>query len=130
MVGEIRDAETARIAVRAAMTGHLVLSSMHCGHAAQARPRLLEMGVEPYLVDIALAGTLAQRLLRRRCRPCSGDGCNHCLGSGYHGRTAVSEVLDAGEETCRRTLLEAARELIAAGVTGADEVARVFGGPQ
>lgn len=128
LVGEIRDAETARIAVRAAMTGHLVLSSLHCGRAAEARSRLLEMGVEEYAVEVALLGTVAQRLLRRRCEACRGEGCDACLASGYRGRLVVSEVLDGSETIPSGTLLEAARQLVAAGLTGEEEVQRVFGG--
>jgi general secretion pathway protein E len=128
MVGEVRDAETATVAVRAAMTGHLVLSSLHCGRASAARPRLLEMGVERYAVDLALLGVLAQRLLRRRCVACGGSGCAACAGSGYRGRVVVGEVLLAGEDEPERSLPQAAAELVAAGVTTADEVGRVLGG--
>lgn len=127
LVGEIRDAETARTAVRAAMTGHLVLSSLHCGRAAEARPRLLEMGVEPWAVDLALSGVLAQRLLRLRCAACAGAGCPECLATGCRGRTAVAEVLDAGAAAPAHTLAGAARSLVARGLTTDDEVARVLG---
>ncbi len=127
MVGEVRDAETARIAVRAAMTGHLVLSSLHCGRAADARPRLLEMGVEPYAVDLALRGALSQRLVRKSCPACTGKGCDGCLGSGFRGRTAVGEAAGPGEERTP-TLEEAAAELVLAGVTTVEEIRRVLGG--
>lgn len=128
LIGEIRDAETARIAVRAAMTGHLVLSSLHCGHALEARPRLLEMGVEPWAVDLALSGVVAQRLLRLLCRGCSGEGCEQCLSTGFRGRTAVAEVLDPGQTEPRKTLAGAARDMVSRGATTGDEVRRVLGG--
>jgi general secretion pathway protein E len=130
MVGEIRDAETARIAVRASMTGHLVLSTMHCGRAAEARPRLLEMGVEPWAVDIALSGVIAQRLLRKLCSDCQGAGCEQCLGTGYRGRMVITEVLDrdAHESDSSWSLQEMARRLADAGQTTRQEVVRVLGG--
>ncbi len=128
LIGEIRDAETARTAVRAAMTGHLVLSTLHCGHALEARPRLLEMGVEPWAVDLALSGVLAQRLLRLLCTPCAGEGCEECLSTGFRGRRAVAEVLDPGQAAPVKALAHAARELVARGVTTQDEVRRVLGG--
>ena len=128
LVGEIRDPETARVAVRAAMTGHLVLSSLHCGRAHEARPRLLEMGVEPWAVDLALSGVLAQRLVRLLCTACRGEGCEECLSTGYKGRTAVAEVLDPGQPVPRTTLAAAARALVSRGVTTDEEVHRVLGG--
>lgn len=127
MVGEIRDAETARIAVRAAMTGHLVLSSLHCGRAAEARPRLLEMGAEPYAVDLALSGVIAQRLVRRVCMACTGTGCPQCHESGYRGRVVVAETLDAGTAALEGALEDAARALVDAGATTQAEVGRVIG---
>lgn len=130
LVGEIRDAETARVAVRAAMTGHLVLSSLHCGHAREARPRLLEMGVEPWAVDLALSGVVAQRLLRLVCPHCSGSGCAECLSTGFLGRTAVAEVLEPGQDAPATTLAAAARALVSRGVTTSDELRRVLGGDQ
>lgn len=128
LIGEIRDADTARTAVRAAMTGHLVLSSLHCGHALEARPRLLEMGVEPWAVDLALCGVVAQRLLRLLCRGCAGEGCEHCLSTGFRGRTAVAEVLDPRQPEPVKALAEAARDLVSRGATTQDEVRRVLGG--
>ncbi len=127
MVGEVRDRETARVAVRAAMTGHLVLSSLHCGRAAEARPRLEEMGVDDWALDLALRGTLAQRLLRRRCPDCGGARCDACLGSGYRGRVVAAEVLD-DRGGASSSLETAAAELVRGGVTDAAEVARVIGG--
>jgi len=119
LIGEIRDAETATIAARAAMTGHLVLASIHTNSAAAAIPRLIDMGVEPYLLSSTLRAVMAQRLLRRICPACRGEsvplpgdrlaalglgcdspvlgaegrGCERCGGSGYAGRIAVTEFL-------------------------------------
>jgi type IV pilus assembly protein PilB len=120
MVGEIRDRDTAEIAVRAALTGHLVLSTLHTNDAASTVIRLLDMGVESFLVSASLRLVVAQRLLRRLCSDCrqredvaedvlrsagAGDvdlstarcfrsiGCDRCHGSGYRGRLAVYEVM-------------------------------------
>lgn len=135
MVGEIRDVETARIAVRAAMTGHVVLSSLHTNDAIGAVARLGDMGVESYLLASSLLGVVAQRLVRRICPHCRisyaagdagperallgaryapdlvlwrGAGCEACAQTGYRGRIAVYEVL---------VVTEALRELIARGET-------------
>ncbi len=122
MVGEIRDQETASMAVQAALTGHLVLSTLHTNSAAGAVARLLDMDVEPYLLAAALRGVLAQRLVRRVCPQCAekyeptakeqaylnlsagktwrllrGRGCEYCRGSGYRGRLAVQELLPIDE---------------------------------
>ncbi len=93
MVGEIRDEETARMAVQASLTGHLVLSTLHTNDAPSAVARLLDLGVEPFLVASSLSAVLAQRLVRTLHRPCSGEGCPECLGSGFKGRTGVFELL-------------------------------------
>lgn len=120
MVGEIRDAETAKIAVKAALTGHFVLSTLHTNDAVGAVERLLDMGVEPFLVASSLTGVLAQRLVRRICPHCRetytapreaiadvfyqsggaaefilyrGRGCVKCSGTGYQGRLAIHEVM-------------------------------------
>jgi type II secretory ATPase GspE/PulE/Tfp pilus assembly ATPase PilB-like protein len=117
MVGEIRDPETAALAVRAALTGHLVFSTLHTNDAVSVIPRLMDMGVEPYLVAGVLRGAMAQRLVRRLCTSCRQEtaptdtqgrilrdagvpesplfhavGCEACGGTGYRGRLAVSEV--------------------------------------
>ncbi len=123
LVGEIRDGETAETAVRAALTGHLVLTTLHCNDAASAIPRLVDMGAEPYLLSTSLIGVVAQRLLRRLCPDCkienpvTGEdrdllntygfeetqstwapvGCAKCNGTGYFDRTAVNEVLPVTE---------------------------------
>lgn len=91
MVGEIRDAETAQTAVQAAMTGHLVLSTLHTNDAASAVTRLRDMGVEDYMVASTLVAAFGQRLVRRACPACKGAGCSHCQHSGFSGRVAVTE---------------------------------------
>ncbi|MFF2090426.1 GspE/PulE family protein [Paenibacillus sp. NPDC058174] len=118
MIGEIRDSETAEISVRAAMTGHLVLSTLHTNNAVNAITRLVDMGVEPFLVSSSLTCIVAQRLVRRICPHCShsyepsaeeravltkvrfeaarlfkGEGCGECGLSGYKGRMAIQEIL-------------------------------------
>lgn len=107
MIGEIRDEETARIAVSAALTGHLVLSTLHTNTAAEAITRLLEMGIEPYLLTDSISGVLSQRLVRVLCDACKepvfGDeaggnsfrpkGCPQCRGIGYKGRIGIHELL-------------------------------------
>jgi general secretion pathway protein E len=93
LVGEIRDGETARIALRAALTGHLVLASLHCQDVVQAPLRLIELGLEPWLVGSALELAIAQRLVRRVCTACKGAGCEKCGGTGFNGRAAIFEWL-------------------------------------
>lgn len=92
MVGEIRDEETADIAIRAALIGRLVLSTIHTNDAISAVDRLMDLGVEPYLIGATLRGVLSQRLVRANCRLCHADGCENCNGTGKHGRIAISEV--------------------------------------
>lgn len=117
MVGEIRDGETAKIAVQAALTGHLVFSTLHTNNAIGAVTRLLDIGIEPFLLAAALRGVVAQRLVRTICPYCEG-GCDECNHTGYKGRIAVHEVLEitpklqnmithGAEES---VLLEAARQ--------------------
>lgn len=124
MVGEIRDRETAEIAVQASLTGHLVLSTLHTNDAPSALTRLIDMDIEPFLVASSLTGILAQRLVRKNCPHCSepfkltgeemaklksfgyedidtvykGRGCNECRGKGYLGRTGIFELLLVDEE--------------------------------
>ena len=117
MIGEIRDLETARAATQAAMTGHLVLSTLHTNDAASAAMRLIEMGVEPFLVSSTMIGAMAQRLVRRVCPKCKefhkpdpatlprdlilepgtmlarGTGCPNCRGTGFRGRTGLYELM-------------------------------------
>lgn len=124
-VGEIRDGETAQIAMRAAMTGHLVLSTIHTNDAMASIDRLLDIGVEPYLIAGAVRGIISQRLVRKICPRCRqayqatpeeidllglppgqyrlyrGAGCSECFQTGYRGRTAVFEILTMGQEVRR-----------------------------
>ncbi|MEQ1901892.1 MAG: ATPase, T2SS/T4P/T4SS family [Devosia sp.] len=114
LVGEIRDGETAAIAVQAALTGHLVLATLHTNSALAAVPRLIDMGVEPYLLAAVMRGALAQRLVRRRCPYCAGEHqelhlvygpkdatttCTHCGGKRLAGRVAVGELALLDNET-------------------------------
>lgn len=123
MIGEIRDSETAQIAVRSAITGHLVLSTLHTNDAPSSITRLIDMGIEPFLVASSLVGVVAQRLLRKICPNCKtkyaptsediellgsdsqipeviykGRGCPVCLGTGYKGRIGVYEVLEMSKQ--------------------------------
>lgn len=138
MIGEIRDAETARIAVQASLTGHLVLSTLHTNSAAATITRLIDMGLQPYLLAAVLNGVVAQRLLRLLCDACKTEtpatyaerrlvarrrpeyaerplrlarpvGCPHCAGTGYRGRTVVAEVLDL-DRTARSMIADGASE--------------------
>ena len=101
MIGEIRDLETAQIAVQASLTGHLVLATLHTNDAAAAVTRLLDMGIEPFLLSSSLLGVAAQRLVRKLCSHCrqfDGQhwhdvGCDKCGNTGYHGRVGIYELL-------------------------------------
>ncbi|MBC7216353.1 MAG: Flp pilus assembly complex ATPase component TadA [Burkholderiaceae bacterium] len=145
MIGEIRDFETAQIAIQASLTGHLVLATLHTNDAASAVTRLNDMGVEPFLLSSSLLGVLAQRLVRKYCSACHGQGCDACGHTGYAGRTGVFELLVA-DETIRAQIHAQAPEaairasalaagmtlmrddgerLIAAGITSREEVLRV-----
>jgi general secretion pathway protein E len=170
MVGEIRDAETASIAIQASLTGHLVLSTLHTNDAPSAVTRLVDMGIEPFLVASSLAAVIAQRLVRRLCPSCrraydpgreewgklglssppaapfhAPVGCDRCIGTGYSGRTALYEILQADDrvrslvlsradsdgirdlavKNGMRTILAAGTEKVLAGVTSVEEVLRV-----
>jgi type II secretory ATPase GspE/PulE/Tfp pilus assembly ATPase PilB-like protein len=93
MVGEIRDRETAQMAVEAALTGHFVLSTLHTNDAIGAIVRLIDMGIEPFLLAGALSGVLAQKLIRRVCTFCKSRGCEKCFMLGHRGRTGLFELL-------------------------------------
>jgi general secretion pathway protein E len=97
MIGEIRDFETAQIAIQASLTGHLVLATLHTNDATSAITRLTDMGVEPFLLSSSLLGVLAQRLVRKLCTHCRGTGCSHCNNMGYQGRTGVFELLSTND---------------------------------
>ncbi len=98
MVGEIRDRETAQIATNISLTGHLLLSTLHTNSAIGAIPRLIDMGIDPYLVASTLSIVIAQRLVRKVCTECRGIGCNSCGTLGYKGRVVVGETLVIDEE--------------------------------
>ena len=148
MVGEARDAETSKIAVRAALTGHLIFTTLHSNDSCSAVFRILEMGVEPYMLAATLNGIVAQRLVRKVCPHCKSAGCEHCRGTGYSGRIALHEILRVDKNlrsliiTSRdideikayaldsglKTLADDASEKINAGLTTLIEVQRVLGG--
>jgi general secretion pathway protein E len=98
MVGEIRDPETAEIAVQSALTGHLVYTTVHANNAFDVLGRFMHMGVDPYNLCSALNAVLAQRLVRVFCTACAGKGCGQCRGSGYKGRKAIGELLVLNDE--------------------------------
>jgi general secretion pathway protein E len=120
MVGEIRDAETAEIAMQASLTGHLVLSTLHTNDAATAVTRLIDMGIEPFMVASTLSAVLAQRLVRVICPRCKeeytpdreyagitlpdrlyrGKGCDHCFNLGTIGRIGIYEMLPVDSQLC------------------------------
>jgi general secretion pathway protein E len=97
MIGEIRDYETAQIAIQASLTGHLVLATLHTNDAPSAVTRLIDMGVEPFLLSSSVLGVLAQRLVRKFCVECEGAGCVKCGQTGYQGRTGIFELMVAND---------------------------------
>jgi general secretion pathway protein E len=109
MIGEIRDLETAQIAVQASLTGHLVLATLHTNDAAGAVTRLIDMGIEPFLLASSLLGAMAQRLVRKICAQCGAQGCAACGHSGYRGRTGIYELLSVDADL-RRMIHDAASE--------------------
>jgi general secretion pathway protein E len=148
MVGEIRDAETARIAIQSSLTGHLVFSTLHTNDAVSAVTRLVDLGVEAYLVGASLSAVLAQRLVRVVHAECAGAGCEDCLGTGFQGRTGLFELLVVDDPTREliirgaplselrtaaaasglRTLRDEGDRLAREGTTTPEEVARVVAG--
>ena len=157
MIGEIRDAETAQIAVEAGLTGHLLMSTMHSGSPAGALLRLLEMGIEPYQVTSSICAVLNQRLLRKLCEHCKkldkqkghyrADGCEKCLQTGFSGRVLVSEMMQLDSQLRKAVLAKAdleefeailasknhidlsqdAQRLVGAGVTTQEELEQACG---
>jgi general secretion pathway protein E len=156
MIGEIRDAETAKIAIEAGLTGHLLMSTMHSGTPAGALLRLLEMGIEPYQVTSSVSAVVNQRLVRRLCDECKRMdaeggfepvGCDACLGTGFRGRTLIAEMapldgdlrkallvkadLDELETILKSkghsTMLTDGRRLVETGITTTDELQKVCG---
>jgi type II secretory ATPase GspE/PulE/Tfp pilus assembly ATPase PilB-like protein len=113
LVGEIRDRETAEIAIQASLTGHLVLSTLHTNDAASAVTRLIDIGVAGYKIATSVKGVVAQRLVRRACQACACGGCPACGGLGYRGRVAIAEILVASPEFERRVAAGAPTEAIA-----------------
>jgi type IV pilus assembly protein PilB len=130
MVGEIRDCETLEVAIEASLTGHLVLSTLHTNNAVATIARLLDMGLEPYLLASSVIGIAAQRLVRRICNTCRaevqtppalramfragepssyfrGRGCHDCRGTGFHGRVAIFELLRMESNVCELVLTRA-----------------------
>ena len=97
MIGEIRDAKTAELAARAALTGHLVFSTLHTDNAVESVMRLADLGVPPYLISAVLRGIISQRLIRRVCTECGGTGCKACAYTGGKGRIAVAEIFPIDE---------------------------------
>ena len=149
LLGEVRDSRTAGVAIEAALTGHLILTTVHSGDPAETVVRFLEMGIAPYQLVSALTVVCSQRLLRLTCRECGGvpqEDCPACLGTGYAGRTAAAQVVRIDEPT-RALILrhptatelrerlagqgpalpDRAADLVARGVTDEAEVARVIG---
>jgi general secretion pathway protein E len=154
MIGEIRDFETAQIAIQASLTGHLVLATVHTNDAPSTVNRLIDMGVEPFLLSSSLLGVLAQRLVRKLCEYCKREdehhrwhpvGCEHCMSSGYKGRTGVYEllvvdeaiqalihgrasehdVIKAAVANGMRSMREDGERLVSEGITSLEEVVRV-----
>ncbi len=151
MIGEIRDAETARVAVQASLTGHLVLSTVHTNSAVAAITRLRDLGIENYLLASSVRAIIAQRLVRKLCSVCEGASiqgtpCAECHGSGYHGRTSIYELLEFSPNLQRATtagkddadllaiakhdnfitLAECGRSLVRSGVTSQAELRRTI----
>lgn len=145
LIGEIRDHETAEVAVRAALVGRLVLSTVHTNDSLTAIDRLLDLGVPSYLLSASLRGVMSQRLVRRVCGTCTGAGCTACDNSGYQGRIVVTELMpipiDAAEELAHikssaqlpansllrqfKTLRQSAQELLKDGQTTEAEIRRL-----
>ncbi len=98
MVGEIRDNETAKVAVHTALTGHLVLSTLHTNSALETIPRLIDMGIDRYLIASTLRLIIAQRLVRTVCHECNALGCSFCRNTGYSGRSVIAEACEIDSE--------------------------------
>jgi general secretion pathway protein E len=150
MVGEMRDSETAKIAVQASLTGHLVLSTLHTNSAAASITRLRDMGIENFLIASTLRAIVAQRLVRKSCTVHSPNNCQNCKGTGYAGRTVIYEILELNDaiksailngspdsdiELLARangmlTLDESADSKIITGETTREEIMRILGQSQ
>ena len=156
MIGEIRDAETAKIAIEAGLTGHFLMTTMHSGTPAGALLRLLEMGIESYQITSSVSAVLNQRLVRRLCSNCKKHddqkkfrpvGCESCLNTGYHGRAMIAELVEMDsllrkavlekadieelekilKEKDHKTILHDGRRLVNDSITTIDEINKVCG---
>jgi len=157
MIGEIRDAETARIAIEAGLTGHLLMSTMHSGSPAGALLRQLEMGIEPYQVTSSVSAVLNQRLVRKLCNKCKqkieetgsfkATGCNDCFNTGFKGRVLIAEMVQLDSQLRKAilakadldelenilkdrghtTMLTDGQRLVSDGITTQDELDKVCG---
>ena len=157
MIGEIRDAETAKIAIEAGLTGHLLMSTMHSGSPAGALLRLLEMGIEPYQVTSSISAVLNQRLVRKLCKKCmqkvestnsfKATGCNDCFNTGFKGRVLIAEMVQLDSQLRKAilakadldelesilkdrghtTMLTDGKRLVSDGITTQDELDKVCG---
>jgi type II secretory ATPase GspE/PulE/Tfp pilus assembly ATPase PilB-like protein len=157
MIGEIRDAETAKIAIEAGLTGHLLMSTMHSGSPAGALLRLLEMGIEPYQVTSSVSAVLNQRLVRKLCTKCKkkveaaglfrAAGCEDCFNTGYKGRVLIAEMVQLDSQLRKAilakadldelenilkdkghtTMLADGQRLVKEGITTEDELNKVCG---
>ena len=140
VIGEIRDDETASLAVRAALTGHQVISTLHAGSCKGVFERLLVMCPDHYAVASSVALVLNQRLIRRLCRECEGRGCASCLQTGYRGRAPIVEWFHLNESIRNQlrthgpgvvqpaqNLAQSAQALVSSGITNAAEVKNLFG---
>jgi len=140
VIGEVRDDETAQIAIRAALTGHLVMSTLHAGSCSGVLERLMLMCPDNYAVLSSLALVMNQRLLRRLCKNCDGQGCGDCLESGYKDRAPILEWAKFDDEVRARirksgpaelkpyeSMQDIARTLVTAGITNQAEVERAIG---
>jgi type IV pilus assembly protein PilB len=145
MVGEIRDAETAQIAIQAALTGHLVMATLHTNSAAGAISRLIDIGVEPFLLASSIIGVVGQRLVRLTCLDCKGKGCALCVHTGYKGRRGIYELMvpderirtlimqrasteeinNAAIQAGMKNLRDNGLEIVMAGLTTKEEIFRV-----
>ena len=145
MVGEIRNVETAKAAVQAALTGHLVFATLHTNDAPGAVTRLLDMGVEPFLISSSVIAVLSQRLVRTVCAECKGKGCKKCLQTGFRGRIGIFELMipsekirglitaKASADEIRKAAIDAGMQLLCedgqmkveSGITTKQEVMRV-----
>ncbi len=146
MVGEIRDSETAKVAIHTSLTGHLVLSTLHTNSALDAIPRLIDMGVDAYLLASTLKMVIAQRLVRKVCDECNGASCMTCRNTGYVGRLVIAEAYEVDEGMQKliakkvpisvlheyvtkrgfRNLTDDGREKVEWGVTTEEEILRVL----